>query len=263
MGRKHSLIYLALIVFSDWSGFAVSVDVTSGTSGSLTPFAQSYNETRVVDITVLSDLDFCISSMTLRGLGIGPATSASVGSRIYDTSDNSLVAKNSVTIFSGGTVTVPISATLTPGGNYRVGFYVETSPQSRGSGILFDPDPLGFGGFPYTDATGLLRINNAYDIATDTFPTNWNIYVPQMELDGTMNTHLKISLAYPNVLAQWPASGSNATLQATSNLISNDWASVTNSPAIVGSNVVVTIPISSESQFYRLNLPTEIGVRAR
>lgn len=263
MGRKHSVIYLALIFFSGSPGFAASVDVTSGTSGSLTGVPQSYNETRAVDVTVLSDLDFCITSMTLRGLGIGSATSATVGARVYNSNDTSLIAKASVTVFSGGTVTVPIAATLVSGGNYRIGFYVETSPRSQGNGILFDPDPPDLGGFPYTEATGLLRLNNAYSIASDTFPANWNIYEPQLELEGIMNTHLKISVACPNVLVQWPASGSNATLQATSNLTSNDWTSLTNSPAIIGSNVIVTIPISGESQFYRLNLPAEMGVPAR
>lgn len=133
---------------------------------------------------------------------------------------------------------------------------METSPQSRGNGILFDPAPPGLGGFPYSEAAGLLRINNAYALAVDTFPTNWNICVPQLELEGILNTRLKISLAYPNVLVQWPAAASNAVLEATSNLtISNDWVAVTNSPTIIGSNVVVSIPVSGERQFYRLNLP--------
>jgi hypothetical protein len=258
MTRKHSIVCFALMLFGNEAGIAASVDVTSGTSGSLTPVGQSYNETRAVDVTELSDLDFCITSMTLRGLGIGSATSAVVGARIYNTSDTSLVAQNSVTIFSGGTVTVPISATLVSGGIYRIGFYVETSPQSRGYGFFFDPDPPGLGGFPYTEATGLLRINNAYSIASDTFPANWNIYVPQMTFEGILNTHLRISVAYPKVLVQWPAAVSNATLEVTSTpTIPNDWVAVTNLPTITGSNVVVTLPISSKSQFYRLNLPNQ------
>jgi len=243
----------ALILLSNGPGLADSIDVTSGTSGSLTPVPQSYNETRGVDVTVLSGLDLRITSMTLRGLYTGSAKSALVGARIYNSSNTSLLASASITISGGGTITVPISATLASGGNYRVGFYVETDPKWQGSGTLFDPDPPGLGGFPYIDATGVLRINNAYSIAADSFPSNWNIYVPPLELEAALCTHLNISVVYPNVLVQWPASGSNALLEATSDPTDpNNWQTVTNPQTIIGSNLVVTIPISSDNQFYRL-----------
>jgi len=254
---KHSLRYIwisaAIIFVGNCPGFADSIDVTSGTSGSLTPVPQSFNETRSVDVTVLSGLDLCITSMTLRGLYIRSATSAYVGARIYDSSSSSLIASHAITVLTGGTVTIPISATLVSGGNYRVAFYVLTSPANQGTGTMFDPDPPDLGGFPYTDATGLLEINNAYSIAEDSFPSNWNIFVPLIVLEATSCTHLRISLAYPNVRVLWPASGSNAVLEATSDLTDpNGWLSVTNSPTIVGSNAVVTIPLSGNSQFYRL-----------
>jgi hypothetical protein len=254
---KKSLRYVcisaAMFFAFDWPGFADLVDLTSGTSGSMTPYPQSFNETRGVDVTVLSGPDLCISSMTLSGLYIRSATFAFVGARIYDSTSGSVIASNTVTVFASGAVTIPISATLVSGSNYRVGFYVLTSPANQGAGTMFDPDPPGFGGFPYTDATGFLEINNAYSIASDSFPSNWNIYVPQVVLEATLCAHLSISLVYPNVLVMWPTSGGNATLEATSDLTDpNGWVTVTNPRTVVGSNVVVTIPLSGDRRFYRL-----------
>jgi hypothetical protein len=250
---RHIRIGAAIILVSQWPGFADPVVLTSGTSGSLTGFPQSYNENRGVDVTVLSGLDLAITSMTLYDLGIGGATSAYVGARIYNSGDGSLLASGEVTVFRGGRVTVPISATLLSSGNYRVTIYVATDPKSKGSATLFDPDPPGLGGFPYTEATGLLRINNAWDIATDSFPTNWNIYVPQITLEATLCTHLNVYLVNSNALVQWPAAASNVVLEATPDLTDpSAWVTVTNAPALVGTNWVVTNHISGDSRFYRL-----------
>jgi hypothetical protein len=237
------LCFTAALIFAGHC-FAESIDVTSGTNGSLTS-PQSFNETRAVDVTV-SALDLYVTSMTLSGLLIRSGD-AFVGARIYDTSNSSLLASESVTGFGGGTVTIPVSATLLSGRSYRLSFYVATSPANQGTGILFEPE-----GFPYTDTTGLLQINNAYEAVKDSFPTNWNIFAPQIELEADLYTHLNISLAYPNVLVMWPAAGSNANLEVTSDLTSNNWVPVNEPPHIIGSNAVVTIPMSGDSQFYRL-----------
>jgi PEP-CTERM motif len=158
---------------------AVTIYLDSGSSGSLTGVPQSYNETRAVDVTVLSGADLLVESMTLAGFdGSGIATSAVLGARIYDTSTQSLIASADVTVSSAGPVTVPISATLVPGGDYRVGFYAVTTPPNNGEATLFDP-----AGFPYTETSGLLRINGAYDIATDSFPAYSNIFEPQVSLE--------------------------------------------------------------------------------
>ena len=42
---------------------------------------------------------------------------------------------------------------------------------------MFDPDS-----FPYTESTGTLDVNQAYSIASDSFPTNPNIFVPQITI---------------------------------------------------------------------------------
>jgi PEP-CTERM motif len=156
----------------------VTIDLTSGGSGSLTGVPQSYNETRAVDVSVLSGADLLVHSMTLAGFdGSGIATSATLGARIYDTLSQALIASANVTISAVGPVTIPISATLVSGAEYRIGFFAATTPPNNGEGTLFQPS-----GFPHTETTGLLRINGAFDIATDSFPANSNIFEPQVSL---------------------------------------------------------------------------------
>ena len=54
-------------------GAAYTINVASGTAGSPT-INQSYNETRAVDVTVLSPVNLAVSSMTLSGInGSGTA----------------------------------------------------------------------------------------------------------------------------------------------------------------------------------------------
>jgi len=168
---RYIFVGAIVIALSSRFAFGTTIDLTSGTSGSLTGVAQSYNETRGVDVTVLSSSDLHVTSMTLDGLQGGGAISAFVGARIYNSSSSLLIASAGVTISSSGSVVVPISATLVAGGNYRVAFYVQTTPLSLASAYVFDPAPLGLGGFPYTETTGLLRINSPHQIATDSFPS--------------------------------------------------------------------------------------------
>jgi hypothetical protein len=154
---------------------AETINLTSGTTGSWMG-DQSYNETRAADVTVLSGTNLFVESMTLDGFNFY-GTSALLGARIYDTSTQSLIASADVRIYSVGPVTVPISATLDSGGEYRVGFFAITTPLYRGDGTFFIP-----GSLPYTDATGLLRINAAWEAPTDSFPSNTNLAVPQVSL---------------------------------------------------------------------------------
>jgi len=161
-------------------GFAGTITLTSGTTGTLFP-SQSFNETRGVDVTVSPGPGVSVTAMTLEGLQTGPGTPTFVGARIYDSSA-ALVASGGTTVTLGGTVTVPISATLAAGASYRVCFFVETTPTGGASGILFDPNPPSSGGFPYTEATGQLTINSAHSFPADTYPTFANIFVPQIEL---------------------------------------------------------------------------------
>jgi len=121
--------------------------------------------------------------MTLHGLFISTA-SATIGARVYDSNTMTLIASADTTVSSGSilSVTIPISATLLAGSDYRLSFFVDAGGFG-GSGTMFDPDPSGLGGFPYTDATGTLDINQAYAISSDSFPMNSNIFVSLITLD--------------------------------------------------------------------------------
>src|SRR5580765_1432938 len=152
-----------------------TVNVASGTSGSPT-LGQSYNETRAVDVTVLSPLNLAVSSMTLSGVGNGLATAV-----IYDSTTQLLIASAQGTL-TGGTITLPISATLISGDEYRIGFY-----GLFGSGNGFIPSGWTLNHeTPYTESTGLLRINSAWDDTLGNgFPSIPNLEVPLVSLQVT------------------------------------------------------------------------------
>ena len=161
-----------------------TVDLTTGTAGAFTPVGQSFNETRGVEVTVLATTNLQVVAMRLAGLSLGGASSALVGARIYASPGGSLVASADTTVTSAaGPITVPISATLLSGSAYRVAFFVGTTPASLASGTMFDPAPPSLGGFPYTEATGELRVDQAYSVGADAFPTNPNIFVPLVQVD--------------------------------------------------------------------------------
>ena len=141
------------------------------------------------------------TSMSLDGLSIGfgdlGATSALIGARIYNASGGAPIASANATIFNNGFVTIPISATLSPGSTYRLGFYVETAPVDFGSGSFVIRNgasitPLDGGGFnfvfPSYDAepTGHLQVVKAWAYPGDGFPTNPNLAIPKI----TLNVHL-------------------------------------------------------------------------
>ncbi len=110
--------YLAVSIFLPGSLVAATtIYMDSGTSDSYIA-DQSYNETRAVDVTVLSSVDLNVSSMTLSGIG-GSGLAKAV---IYDSNTQLLIASAQGTL-TGGTITLPISATLRSGGEYRIGFY--------------------------------------------------------------------------------------------------------------------------------------------
>lgn len=154
-------------------------------SGSLVP-GQSFNETRGLNVTVLGPNPVTVIAMTLRDINVIAEGSASaiIRAKIYDAGE--LIASGQVTIGSGfgQEVTVPIPATtLDPGRNsYRVAFFVQSTPSGAGSGTMWDPAPEGAGGFPYAESTGRVNILQAYSAAGDVYPTNVNIFAPQIRL---------------------------------------------------------------------------------
>lgn len=147
----------------------IPISVISGTSGSLMG-GQSYNETRAVDVTVLSPDNLLVQSMTLNGIdGSGPAEAV-----IYD-SDTGLLIASAYGTVTGGAVTVPISATLLSDGNYTIGFFGDLSDAT-----VFEP-----AGFPYVESSGLLEITGALDGPTDSYPSFANIFDPQISMQVT------------------------------------------------------------------------------
>jgi hypothetical protein len=168
----------------------VSVSLTPTSAGSLTA-GQSFNETRAADVNVLTSGPLTVSSMTLSGLSIGSATSALVGARIYSSSGASsgtLIASANATVTAGGQVTIPISATLASGSTYRIGFYVQTTPSSQGSGTVLVVTGATLSSFPaYTEPTGRFQIVGAWDSSPsgDVFPTSINTALPQMTIAVT------------------------------------------------------------------------------
>jgi hypothetical protein len=153
---------------------ATIIYMDSGTSGSYIS-DQSYNETRAVDVTVLSPLNLTVSSMTLSGIaGSGLAEAV-----IYDSNTQSLIASAQGNL-TGGTITLSISATLVSGDEYRIGFYGQLD-----DGTFFIPGSPPYtlpGDFPYTESSGLLQVNGAWDFPADSFPTYENLAVPLVSM---------------------------------------------------------------------------------
>jgi hypothetical protein len=147
-------------------------DVTTGTPG-VPHNGQSFNETRTVEVTVLGQSNRIVESLELRGLIISSPT-ATVGARIYDSATQALIASANVTQTTGTdiTVNIPVSAVLTAGKKYRIGFYVETQPIWLAKGDFFKPD--GFSGpnapVSYIESSGAFRINAGCQTSGDTFP---------------------------------------------------------------------------------------------
>ena len=177
-----------VLIFIGGAGMAsaATINMDSGVGGSYMP-GQSYNETRAVDVTVLSPFDLNVSSMTLSGIG-GSGLAKAV---IYDSTTHSLIASAQGPL-TGGTITLSLSATLVSGEDYRIGFF-----GNLGNGTFFLPGGvLAFpGGFPYTESSGLLQINSAWSIATDSFPANPNLLVPQISMQ------VSVAVPEPQTLA--------------------------------------------------------------
>lgn len=172
---------VAILVLGDSPAGATTIYLDSGTAGTFIN-GQSYNENRGVDVTVLSPQNLAVSSMTLTGIdGNGTRTAEA---EIYNSTTQALIASASGTL-TGSTITLPISATLVSGGDYRITFY-----GLLGGGNFFEPgNPPSSslpGDFPYTDSSGLLQINGAWDNTTaNAFPAFENLDVPQISMDVT------------------------------------------------------------------------------
>jgi hypothetical protein len=183
MKITHGLVSLALFVSSTPSGHAITVDLTSGTTGDVS-FNQSFNETRGVTATVLGTGDLNLFSMRLDEFNIGLSPGGSVGARVYANDTGALIAAANTAVPVGfdQSVTIPIFTTLAAGGTYRFAFFVGNG-LNGGSGDIFDPDPQNAFGFSYVESGGLFHLTNAWAIPADAFPTNPNTSIPLMFLE--------------------------------------------------------------------------------
>jgi hypothetical protein len=178
------LALIFLLVPSVKPACALNIDLIAGTTGTLFN-NQSFNETRAVDVEVVSGVSLQVQSMSLREFNIGSGTGV-VGARIYDSDSGGLIASANQTVGAGfdQSVTIPLSATLDSGETYRVGFFIVTDPLGQGSGDGLDADPAGLSINPYIEPTGSLRIIQAYQIASDNFPTNLNGLLPLITVEA-------------------------------------------------------------------------------
>ena len=58
-----------------------------------------------------------------------------------------------------------------------------------------------------------------------------------------------------NVLITWPTNAVGAVLESTGLLQAVNWQQVTNQVSVISGSNTVTITVSTNSQFYRLNYP--------
>jgi hypothetical protein len=179
--RFASIAIVSAVALLAGPALGAEVVLTSGTSGT-TSFFQSFNETRGATVTVLNSADLHLEAMVLKSFNV-ISTPASLGARVYDESSHALLASQDISVPSGNgqSASVPISATLVSGHSYRVCFFL--SADNTGSCTMFDPNPAGFGGIPYTDATGTMRIEGLWDGAADAFPTLASTALPIMALE--------------------------------------------------------------------------------
>ncbi len=183
MRSAYRLVFLALLLGTGETGQAITVDLTSGTTG-IMYLNQSFNETRGVTAFVLGSTDLNLLSMRLDGFTIALDPGGTVRARVYADDTGALIAAadSAVSVGSGQSVTIPISATLTAGSTYRFAFFV-SNEFIGGGGDMLDPDPQNALDFLYVDSTGLFRIGNAWDGFSDEFPTTPNRFVPLMFLE--------------------------------------------------------------------------------
>jgi uncharacterized repeat protein (TIGR03803 family) len=72
---------------------------------------------------------------------------------------------------------------------------------------------------------------------------------------GTVAPVLKAQISGSSFVLSWPASAQNVTLQTTTNLTdANSWTTVTNVPAVLNQQNIVTNGMSDRMRFYRLKM---------
>lgn len=68
----------------------------------------------------------------------------------------------------------------------------------------------------------------------------------------SLQPSLEITSSGNNIVISWPADATGFELKTTTSLTSPSWSSIPGTPQLVGDRMVVTLPISGNSGFYRL-----------
>ncbi len=187
-------LFVAFLMLCATTAIA-QIDFSTGVTGYTTGVAQSFNENRAIDFTVISHVPVHITSISIHGYNTGNDGVATLGARIYLTSTHVQVAGHDTTVGAqyGGTVTMPIDYILDTGVTYRVSI-LSGGPNSDNSGFMFAPST-----FPYVENQNLLRINHSWDGYNDTFPNITNIYVPKITMTyDTLSITTGITAAVAN-----------------------------------------------------------------
>jgi hypothetical protein len=177
---KTIALCLFTLAFMHKTCSAQVIDLTSGGSGTTTGVPQSFNETRGVDITVLSNT-IHLNAMTLHRFCTGAAVdSGYVSARIYNSVTQALLYAHDTVVHPmyDDSVVVPVSFVLNAGQTYRISFscYGYGNNHNSGSAFMYQPT------FPYNDASNKVQINSAHGGSVNAFPGNPNIFVPFITL---------------------------------------------------------------------------------
>lgn len=161
---------------------AERIDIASPSVGILVP-GQSFNgETRGADITNVRSEPQHLFTLGFEGVVV--TEPSFFGVRVYDGAGSLLLSNTQffpgVGEFLAG---LPVDLILQPGVTYRFAVFVAASAGGN-TGILFDPNPPGTGGYPFGGESGeIVRVEAAFAGVGDVFPTTPDLYIPQLVLD--------------------------------------------------------------------------------
>jgi len=163
----------------------MNVDLTSGVVVGTLSGDASFNDTRAIEVGIVSPAALNVNAMTLREFSVSEGGSGSFGARIYDSRSGILLASSEAAVSSGldQSITISIAARLDPGHTYRVGFF--SSVGGSGSANGTDVDPAGDALTSYFERTGLMHIDGIFQSNTDAFPTTRYPLLPYVSLDVT------------------------------------------------------------------------------
>ena len=174
-----------------------------------------------------------------------------------------------------------ITVHVKPGALYNITYYLATDGSTLGTGaamwvvigtsfgINLSQDIMLTAFFPnssnaipyqkfstnYLGTTALPTILSFHGInATNGLAVTNGILLDNVSMTLTFPP-LNLDVSSGSLVFQWPFTNSPYRLQVNSSLASTNWVTVTNTPANVGTNNQIAVPMSASPQFYRLILP--------